>query len=159
MKEGGHTLCNLARTYERTTYLARSISVCTRTRRKCSSSDVAGSARSRDSIFPCSVSHASLLQEDKSDRAMWTPIAPLALGARQTHLLLHLVQHAVDELALPLQHGGDAALLDPSALEKAQVVLGLGLGELLLGEHCERQRVSLGEGDARADAWGRRRES
>lgn len=39
------TLCNLARIYDRTTNLTRSISVCTSVIRKCSSSDVDGSER------------------------------------------------------------------------------------------------------------------
>lgn len=67
----------------------------------------------------------------------------------QTHLLLDLVQHAVDELALPGQDGGDAALLDPRALEQAQVVVGLGLRELLRCEDwCQRAASPARRGEA-----------
>lgn len=48
----GPTLCNRVRTYDRTRNFARSISVCTSTSRKCSSSDVAGSALSVAIILP-----------------------------------------------------------------------------------------------------------
>lgn len=135
------TLCNRTRTYDLTTYFARSISVCTRTSRKCSSSDVAGSALSKVSMLPWTVSFIARLHSCYRRRG-WDHLR--ALGAPlSTHLLLHFVQHAVDELALPLQHIGHAALLDPSALEETQVVLNLGLCELLLREHCGRERMNV----------------